>query len=248
MDLIHQATFSFLFSFQRISLGARLVREPQAAVQCVLDLVSRSTTAACTRGAGCATARASCARASTGPGARTTTGPCAAATCGPASACAASAIGARSSSAAGVSAIPRRTVACVAGCAAPHGPIWIGVALVSLVSAITRGRLLVSHLALATVPHLALAAVPHLALATVSHLTLATVPGRSAVLRSIALRAAGSSGSLLCLSATGGSSTRCPGLAHRRDSGHRTRCCKYYERSFDRQVCFLLIVLHNKLT
>ena len=172
-------------------------------------------------------------------------GACAARASHPGTRAAASAVGTRSGSTPGI-AISGSSISCVTGCPVPHRSVRVRATRAVRVSAVWIGLVRPPAIPGRTRSHLPVARL------LVAHLALASAPGRSAVLGSIALRASSGACSLLRLS-TRRSSTGCPAgraasLAHRRNTRHRTRCCKYHERSFDRQVCFLLSFLHNKLT
>jgi len=127
---------------------------------------------------------------------------------------AASTVGGSGASVAGSTAITRSSISRVAGRPHSRGPIGVRVIGIALVRA------------------------PAIAAGTTSRLTLASVPGCTAVLGS--LRVSGGSGSL-CLSsarrsATGSSAGCAARLSRCRYTRHYTRCRKYHERSFDRQV------------
>lgn len=158
---------------------------------------------------------------------------------------AATAIGTRSASTSGI-ATAGGSISSVAGCPVPHRSVRVRATGSVRVRGIWIALIGIAPIPSRTCSHLPVARL------LIAHLALASVPGRSAVLGSIALRASSGACSLLRLS-TRRSSTGCPAgraasLAHRRNTRHRTRCCKYHQRSFDRQVCFLLSFLHNKLT
>lgn len=166
----------------------------------------------------------------------TTAGTCAAAT-----RIAASAVGTRRGSTAGIT-IAGGSISRVAGCPVPHRSVPVRATRSIRVRGIWIALIGIAPISSRTCSHLPVARL------LVAHLPLASVSGCSAVLGSIALRASGGACSLLRLS-TRRSATACrASLAHRRYTRHCTRCCKYHKRSSDRQVCFLLSFLHNKLT